>query len=75
MLEWLKNVVDCVSMNRLFKAVNLQNESLSMELNSESEERRKLVERMSDKINKWSGKGKLYEQIYSLTRELLEHNK
>jgi len=51
-------------MNRMFKGVNLQDESLSMELNAETEERNKLIETMEEKMRKWTGKRKLYEQIY-----------
>jgi hypothetical protein len=50
-------------MNRMFKGMNLQDESLSMELNAKTEERSKLIEKMGERMGNWRGKGKLYEQI------------
>ena len=45
-----------------------------MELNTETEERSKLIENMEEKMGRWTGKGKLYEQMHRFKEYLAEQN-
>lgn len=45
-----------------------------MELNAETEERGKMIEKIWEKMGKWAGKDKLYEQMDSFTKFLSEQN-
>lgn len=61
-------------MNRMFKAVSLQDEGLCVELNAETEERSRLIENMEEKMGRWIGKVKLYEQMHRFKEYLAEQN-
>jgi hypothetical protein len=45
-----------------------------VELNTETEERSKLIENMEEKMGRWTGKGKLYEQMQGFKEYLAEQN-
>ena len=47
---------------------------MSVELNTVTEERSKLIENMEEKMGRWTGKGKLYEQMHRFKEYLAEQN-